>query len=204
MPYPRYRDALAELTGWTPRDLWPDASHLVAMTPQADEIRVIYPHRSAVPPDAWSRLFNGAANEIGILAYSALFIAEDLTVSRLLRDKAAAGVRVRIALGALDGRHVADRGNDERVGDAMTARIRMALERFRPVAEAGAEVRLHDTVLYNSIYRADDQMLINTHVYGHPAAHTPVVHLQRRGEGMADTYRESFERVWGKSREIST
>jgi hypothetical protein len=34
----------------------------------------------------------------------------------------------------------------------------------------GVEFRLHRTVLYNSIYRADDQVLVNTHVFGLAAA----------------------------------
>lgn len=29
-----------------------------------------------------------------------------------------------------------------------------------------AENRLHGTVLYNSIYRADEQLLVNTHISG--------------------------------------
>ena len=83
----------------------------------------------------------------------------------------------------------------------MSARIRNAMVGFRPVIDAGGELRLHDTVLYNSIYRADDEMLINSHVYGHPASHAPVFHLrQRASEGMVTTYRDSFERVWTASR----
>ncbi|GAA3730261.1 hypothetical protein HDA32_005997 [Spinactinospora alkalitolerans] len=62
------------------------------------------------------------------------------------------------------------------------------------------EFRLHGTVLYNSIYRADDQMLVNTHVYGAPAANAPVLHLRKIvGGGMVNTYAESFERVWSQS-----
>jgi hypothetical protein len=59
------------------------------------------------------------------------------------------------------------------------------------------EIRFHDTVLYNSIYRADDQLLVNTHVYGCPAAHAPVWHLKKvPGGELASIYLESFEYVW--------
>jgi DNA-binding transcriptional regulator YdaS (Cro superfamily) len=202
MPYPRHRSALARLTGWSLRDLWPELPRPAEPATQADEVRIVYPHRSAVPADVWSRLFAQAEEEIDVLAYSALFLAEDIAVSTLLRDKAKARVRVRIALGEPSGVHVADRGGEERVGDGMGARIRTALVGFSPVVEAGGELRLHDTVLYNSIYRADDQMLINTHVYGHPASHAPVFHLRRWApDGMATTYLDSFERVWAASRE---
>jgi hypothetical protein len=35
------------------------------------------------------------------------------------------------------------------------------------------EIRLHRTVLYNSIYRDDEQLLVNQHTYGIPAAQAP-------------------------------
>jgi hypothetical protein len=202
-PYPRHREALAQMTGWSLCDLWPDLPRPVESANQADEVRVVYRHRSAVPADAWVRLFAQADLEISILAYSALFLAEDIAVSAVLRDKAKAGVRVRIALGEPSGVHIAERGSEESVGDGMRARIRTALVGFRPVVEAGGVLRLHDTVLYNSIYRADDQLVVNAHVYGHPAAHAPVLHLcQRSEDGMAATYLDSFERVWGASHAV--
>ncbi|MCU7731170.1 XRE family transcriptional regulator [Actinoplanes sp. KI2] len=205
MPYPRHRNALSRLTGWSPHDLWPELPRPAESAARHDEVCIVYPHRSTVPPDAWSRLFAKAENDICVLAYSALFLAEDIEVSTILRRRAEAGVRVRIALGQPTGGHVADRGAEEGVGDGMRARIRTALIGFRPVVEAGAELRVHDTVLYNSIYRADDELLVNTHVYGHPASHSPVFHLRRQsGEGMATTYLNSFERVWATSDGIST
>ncbi|GID32916.1 XRE family transcriptional regulator [Paractinoplanes brasiliensis] len=204
MPYPRHRDALVRLTGWSQHDLWPDLPRPTQPEASGDEVRIVYPHRSTVPTDAWSRLFADAKAEIDILAYSALFLAEDITVSTLLRDKAVDGVRVRIALGMPDGVHVNDRGGEERIGDGMSARIRTALIGFHPIAEAGGELRLHDTVLYNSIYRADDELLINTHIYGRPASHAPVLHLRRwAADGMAATYLDSFERVWDSADKIS-
>jgi len=52
-------------------------------------------------------------------------------------------------------------------------------------------------VLYNSIYRADDQLLVNTHVYGEPAHNAPVLHLRRvAGGDMVTTYLASFDKVW--------
>ena len=203
VPYPRHREALADLTGWPPRDLWPDLHRSVEPATMTDEIRVVYPHRSAVPIDTWARLFGRAEHEIGILAYSALFLGEDVAVSVVLREKARAGVRVRIALGDPSGVHVARRGDEERIGDGMSARIRTALVGFSPVAEVGAQLRLHDTVLYNSIYRADDELLVNTHVFGRPGAHAPMLHLKgSHPDGMVATYLASFERVWSAAKPI--
>ncbi|MFC7535541.1 XRE family transcriptional regulator [Actinoplanes sp. GCM10030250] len=203
MPYPRHRDALAELTGWTTHNLWPELPRPIEPATQADEVRIIYPHRAAVPADAWSRLFAQATTQISILAYSALFLAEDITATTTLRKKATAGVQVRIALGNPDGAHIAERGTDEGIGNGMSARIQTALVGFRPAIEAGALLRLHDTTLYNSIYQADGQLLVNTHVFGRPGAHAPVLYLRwRAGDGMASTYMDSFEQVWSASQEI--
>ena len=195
VPYPRHRDALVSLTGWSPHDLWPSLPRPAEPATVADEVRVVYPHRSGVPSDAWTRLLHCAEREIGILAYSALFLAEDASVPTLLREKARAGVRVRIVLGDPAGQHVATRGDEERIGAGMGARIRTALVGFGPLAaEHGVDVRLHDTVLYNSIYRADDELLVNQHVYGRPTAHAPVLHLRaNRAVGMVATYTGSFD-----------
>jgi hypothetical protein len=55
-------------------------------------------------------------------------------------------------------------GRSEGIGDAMPAKIRNALTLYRSVAKLeNVEIRLHQTVLYNSIYRADDQLLVNQH-----------------------------------------
>jgi DNA-binding transcriptional regulator YdaS (Cro superfamily) len=198
VPYPRHRAALVELTGWTERDLWPQTHQPVDPEAAADEICTAYAHRSAVPANAWRHLFEHAKHEIGILAYSSLFLAEDAATQCVLRDKARAGIRIRIALGDAAGRHIAQRGADEGIDTLVGARVRNALVLYRPLAiESGVELRLHDTTLYNSIYRADDNLLVNTHIYGRPASRSPVIHLRRMSDsGMAATYLDSFERVW--------
>ena len=205
VPYPRHRIALADLTGWAVHDLWPSTIPTPRSDAAPDELRLTYPHRSAVPSDVWHRLFSNAQREIGILAFSALFLAEDSTILKTLQDKAHIGIRVRIALGDFDGPQVARRGLDEGIDDIMAARIRNALVRFRPLTqEPGIELRLHDTVLYNSIYRADDELLVNTHIYSCPAGHAPVLHLHRsHPDGMAASYLDSFERVWTNARPIN-
>jgi hypothetical protein len=110
-------------------------------------------------------------------------------------------VTVRIALGNPDGPNVAERGAEEGIGDAMSAKIRNALTLYRPLcAVENIEIRLHPTVLYNSIYRADDQLLVNQHTYGIPAAQAPIFCLRGTdGAEMTALYLESLERVWASS-----
>jgi DNA-binding transcriptional regulator YdaS (Cro superfamily) len=203
VPYPRYRAALVDLTGWTERDLWPDVARASQADAMGREVRTAYPHRSAAPPDAWLRLFERAEHQIDVLAYSALFLAENADTLRVLQDKARDGVRIRLALGDPDGTQVARRGAEEGVDGIMQMRIRNTLILCRPLtSEPGVRLRLHDTVLYASIYRADDELLVNPHVYGCPASYAPVLHLIRTADdGMATTYLDSFERVWASARD---
>jgi transcriptional regulator with XRE-family HTH domain len=201
-PYRRHRYAVAARLGMDETYLWPQALSPEQSTAASEsEIVAIHPHRWSVPRDAWKRLFETAEREIGILVYSGFFLAEDTSVLRLLAAKAKAGVSVRVLLGDPDSAAVDQRGRDEGIDDAMAAKIRNVIVLYKPLrAVEGVQFRLHGTVLYNSIYRADDQMLVNTHVYGAPAADAPVFHLRKvAGGGMVNTYVESFERVWGEA-----
>lgn len=203
MPYPRHRAALVRLTGWAAHDLWPGIDAQQNAAPDTGDVLMTYSQRCSVPPDVWRRLFARADRDIGILAYSSLFLAEDAGVQALLRDKARSGVRVRIVLGEANGTQVARRGVDEGLDHVMAARITNALFLFQLLTEEpGVSLRLHDTVLYNSIYFADDELMVNTHAYGCAASSAPVLHLRcANPEGMAATYLDSFERVWATAQD---
>ncbi|MEV5574450.1 helix-turn-helix transcriptional regulator [Spirillospora sp. NPDC052269] len=205
-PYRRTRLAVASFLGADETYLWPDAltTDQVASASNS-EIVTIYPHRWAVPRDAWGRLFADAETEIGILVYSGLFLAEDSGVHRLLADKTRAGVRVRFLLGDPDSSQVSERGEDEGIGATMAAKVRSVISLYKPLrAVEGVEFRLHSTVLYNSIYFADDELFVNTHVYGVPASNAPFWHMRRiPGGEIVSTYRESFERVWDAAKPLA-
>jgi hypothetical protein len=201
VPYPHNRAAIAELVGADESELWPEAGGLLAARSRPEELGTVYPHRWAVPREVWTQLFGSAEREIAILAYSALFLAEDAGILRILADKGRAGIAVRIALGDPEGPNVAERGEEEGIGDAMAAKIRNALTLYQPLcAVKNVEIRLHRTVLYNSIYRADDQLLVNQHIYGIPAAHAPVFCLRdTHMSEMTAIYLDSFERMWASA-----
>lgn len=100
IPYRRHRYLVATRLQADETYLWPDA---LAPSEAADasesEILTVYPHRWAVPRDAWGHLFDSAEKEIGVLVYSGLFLAEDTGLHALLARKAAEGVSVRFLLG---------------------------------------------------------------------------------------------------------
>ena len=199
IPYRAHRHAVAAFFGVDESYIWPGALGRDQVTAVSEsEIVAVYPHRSEVPRDVWEHLFSQAEREIGVLVYSGLFLSEDARVQRIIKAKAGSGVQVRILLGDPDSRVVADRGEDEGVGDAMAAKIRNALALYRPLRTVeGVQFRFHRTVLYNSIYRADDQVLVNTHIHGLAAAQAPVWHLHKLAGGeLTSLYLDSFEHVW--------
>jgi len=205
IPQRRHRWGLADLVGQHELDLWPDLAHPGAVS-HCPEIRASYPHRGAVPREAWHRLFASATREIGVLVYSGLFLAEDVAVLRTFAEKARAGVRVRVLLGDPDSPAVAGRGAEEGIGEAMPAKVRNVIVHYRPLLDVdGVEIGLHGTVLYNSLYRADNELLVNTHVHGVAAAHAPVLHLHANAESdLVSTYLDSFERIWSSATALTS
>jgi transcriptional regulator with XRE-family HTH domain len=205
VPYRRHRHQVAVRLGVDETYLWPGAlaAEQVASASES-EILVVHPHRWAVPRDTWGLLFDSAEREIGILVYSGLFLADDPGMLRLFRVKAEQGVRIRILLGDPESREVAERGAHEGIDTALASKIRNVMVLYRPLRDLdGVEIRQHATVLYNSIYRADGQVLVNPHVYGTAAAQAPVMHLRQIAGGtLVGTYLDSFERVWSESRPL--
>jgi hypothetical protein len=78
VPYRRHRYAVAAFFGVDESYIWPDALDRDEIaTASESEIIAVYPHRWAVPREAWGHLFEQASQEIGILVYSGYFMAED-------------------------------------------------------------------------------------------------------------------------------
>ncbi|MFF0489354.1 XRE family transcriptional regulator [Nocardia sp. NPDC004068] len=188
----------ADLLGLAVGFLWPE---LDMPTKQATKLEVvdIYPHRAETPRRLWLDLLTSTESELWLFANASLFLPEQNPESiELIRQKAENGVNVRILLGDPDSPEMALRGREERLYEAIPARIRMALTYYSPLVGApGVEFSLHRTCLYNSIFRYDDQMLVNQHVYGTYGYMAPILHLRHiRGGDFFDMYVNSFERVW--------
>lgn len=137
-----------------------------------------------------------AKERIDILVYAGISLAEDPRFLWVLKAKSQS-VAIRVLMGDPECEAVIRRGIDEghRI---MDGKIRNALVNYRPLFTSHPEIafRLHDTVLYNSIYRVDDEMLVNTHVYGIGAYLAPVLHLRRLpGGGLFDTFANSVQQT---------
>lgn len=200
IPYRRHRHEVAAMVRESDVYLWPGA---IPQHRRADvgrsEVVELYPRRSDSPAELWARLINDVNGELDVLAYAGLFLPEQYPhLVRLLRKKSRAGLKARLLFGDPDSGAVARRSNEENIADAIPHKIRNVLHHYQPLAEdGGAEVRLHETTLYNSVYRFDDEMLVSLHVLGKPAAHAPLLHLRKLAEGdLFTTYADSFEQVW--------
>jgi transcriptional regulator with XRE-family HTH domain len=205
-PYPRHRRAIAAQLHEGESYLWPKAlSTERASQVSQSEVVHIYPRRGAVPVDLWQRLLDQATSQIGVLAYAGLFLPEQNPRWVLtLREKAEAGAKVQVLLGDPESPHVAERGSDEGIGGAMASKIHNVLAFYKDLRGVEfAGVYFHATTLYNSIYRFDDEMLVNTHLFGTPAAYAPILHLRRLAGGeLFDNYTASFNQVLSRSRAV--
>ena len=203
-PHPQHRTGLALVLAQPESYLWPTHAGNGKVLDVAGLLGV-FPHRCEVPQPLWRSLLQQAQERIDVLAYAALFLAEDNPELVPALQAKANSVTVRLLLGDPSSAKVAERGVEEQLFDGMASRIRMTIRHLRALADVpGVAVHLHETTLYNSIFRFDDDMLVNAHVYGGPAYRSPVLHVRRTpGCGLFDTYAASFEAVWRTSTPIS-
>jgi hypothetical protein len=207
IPHPVNRALTAQLLGVEEAALWPQlAEESGRRATTAAELVAIYADRGAVPRNRWYELLDSARERVDVLVYAGLFLPDGRAdLPALVRRKAEDGVRVRLLYGDPDCAAVAVRGAEEGIGDGLSARIRIAMAYMLPVFDVpGVEARSHTTTLYNSIYRFDDELLVNAHAYGFGAPQAPVLHLRRISGGpLFDFYTASFERVWQQGTPIS-
>jgi hypothetical protein len=55
--------------------------------------------------------------------------------------------------------------------------------------------------LYASLFRYDEEIIVNPHLWGEPASANPALHLRRLDGGhVATAYMASFDRIWQTAR----
>jgi len=200
VPYPRTRYRVAAILQEDESYLWPEVVDRSALA--GAELVASYPRCADVPGHLWTELLRRAERNVDVLAFAGLFLTEEHPDwTPMLAARARAGVRVRLLLGDPGGVSLSARDREYKISGGVAGRVRAVLSYYLPL-EGAAEIRLHDTPLYNSIYRFDDEMLVNAHVYGILAAYTPVMHFRRVDGAYFSTYAESFERVWGSARPV--
>jgi hypothetical protein len=166
------------------------------------DLVAVYPHRGALPQHRWAALLDNAHEQIDILVYAGLFLPDGHPdLAGVLSSKANHGAKIRLAFGDPGCDAVRLRGDEEGISSGLGARIRLSLTYLRDAfGVPGIEIRTHQATLYNSLYRFDDDLLVNAHAYGAPAAHSPLLHLrQAPGGRLFAHYQSSFERVWSQA-----
>lgn len=204
LPHPRHRAATAAALDAEEIYLWPEAADSPeARSASVAELIRLYPHRGAVPSGYWYELIQRAKEHVDVLVYSGLFLPDGhADLGRMLAEKASEGVQVRLLMGNPKSDAVLRRGEEEGIGDHLAARCQLSKGYLKAAFGApGVSIREHSTTLYNSIYRFDDELLVNAHAYGAPAGDSPVMHLRHTPGGrLFDHYMRSFDRVWATSR----
>ncbi|BBN47271.1 hypothetical protein MINTM019_34720 [Mycobacterium paraintracellulare] len=194
----------ADALDCTPHDLWPNQfppstiSTLSTIT-SAPFTATLYASRTQLPITAWKQHFAHASTGIDILVIAATFLFDTLDgFLDILLDAAKRGVQVRFLTGDPDSAAMTIRGAEEGIGEAVIARCRTSVELLTPyTGTPGLHIRTHDSTLYTSIFRVDDTMIVNFHIYGSPGRNNPLLVLSRHHEPrLWTTLEQAFDRVW--------
>ena len=202
LPHPGSRASLTRLLDVAAEVLWPELEAASGHRNRPADLAGAYAHRRALKRGDWLALLGGAKAHIDVVAYSAHFLLADPEVIQSLRDRLARSVRVRITLGSPSNSE--EQPAEEELGEDLKALVADSMQTLQPLLKLdGLEVRLHDEVLYQSIYRADDQILVNQHAHGVPSAESPVYHYRRADPGeLFDAFLASFAAVWSASDQV--
>jgi hypothetical protein len=170
-----------------------------------EEVVTVWAHRADAPKARWWTMLSSAEHNIDLLGYAMQFLPEDHSrLDHLLVDKATAGCSVRIALANPDSPYVAERDEEEGLGGTFPDRIRTTVDHFEPLfGIEGIELRFHQTRMYNSVFRGDDEMFVTPHLYALKGFRAPLLHIRRSiDDGMFDGFVDHFERVWAVAEPI--
>ncbi|MEZ0357806.1 helix-turn-helix domain-containing protein [Mycobacterium sp. SA01] len=199
--------ATADALGCDPQTLWPDIFPTLRPPGTGTVAVSVYRSRADVPVAVWTQLFGGAAEQIDILVYGGTFLFDGIPrFCSMLAVAAERGVAIRFIVGDPDCAAVGQRGDEETIGSVLAARCQITLARLASLADApGLEVRTHATPLYTSMFRADNTLIANPHLYGAPASDNPVLFIRRDdAPGLWRDHQLSFERVWNTAQPLPT
>jgi hypothetical protein len=199
LPHRTHRVSVAKALSVDEAYLWPAVLTAPAtQSASVAELLELHPSRAAVPHDVWSQLIANTSEALDVLTYAGTFLFEQHNIVEVLRDKAATGVRCRFLIGDETAAEIHRRAEEEGTPGGLEGRIQLHRRYLREVVGLpGVEVRTHATTLYNSLFRFDQDLMVNGHAYGAPAGHSPVLHLRRvPGGRMWDHYMRSFDEVW--------
>ena len=203
LPHRMHGVAVARMLSADEAYIWPEVlAEQVTKSASAAEMLELHPTRAAVPHAVWQQLISFSHEALDVLTYAGTFLFEQHDIVSLLREKSVQSVRCRFLIGDETSKAVKRRAVEEGTPGGLEGRIELHRRYLREVADLpGVEIRTHRTTLYNSLFRFDQDLLVNGHAYGAPAGHSPVLHLRRVPGGRTwDHYMRSFDAVWQEAK----
>jgi lambda repressor-like predicted transcriptional regulator len=211
-PYPRYRSRVAHALNREPHQLWPE---LAAASDAAVDIDDEGLHRPAAavidPGDSgapnWETIFAKGIARIDLLDLTLAHIINSKGTVEILAAKAADGCHIRILISNPESAHLTVTEAERTPGQDLIHRPALAdeaqrildlLEPLRSVRRI--EVRTFVAPGYNSILRADDQLLAAVHLWGTGPAQAPLLHL-RAGEhhDLFAQFTAHYDAIWSQA-----
>jgi hypothetical protein len=207
IPHARNRQDASRALGVDVVMLWPKAVADRLKTGTDREIVHSYPYRSACPSTVWSDLIADSTNDMFFAGFTNYFLwTQQPAFAATLRAKAAGGCRVRFLLGDPECDVTRQREEVEDVPLTVSTRIKITLgelaklgpvegveTRFSTAQDAASHVAL-------SVFRFDDEALVTPHLARLVGHDSPLLHLQRHGEGgMFDRFAEHAEELWARA-----
>lgn len=168
---------------------------------QAELIK-LYPDRASVPRETWIQLLKDARHRVDVLVFAGTFMPNtNPRVAKNLIDRATNGVQIRLCFGDPKAEAVRIRDDEERLHGTLGPKIAASLTYYRELVDTErCQIRLHAANLYASLFRYDNNLLVNPHIWGSPASANPTLHLRRVDGGeLFDRYMDSFDAVWDSS-----
>ena len=99
IPHRATRLKLTALLGVNEADLWPTLAGDARPAPEESELLHLYESRSAITGTVWEALIAGVQESMDVLVFSGAFLVEQYNLVRVIRQKAAQGVRFRLLVG---------------------------------------------------------------------------------------------------------
>lgn len=213
LPHLASRQHLATLLGVPMPVLWPESSGAAY---GISELVGIYPTRNELSPSTVASLLDDATAHVDVLAYSAMWLWDTVPRFRERLAREDRGRRGRANLprrsekrcgahsgrgGRIGGRHGESLQDRDRLREGRPGRQRWrpTSPRRRPASSASVERRCTA-----SIFRFDDELLVNTHFWGNAASDSPLLHLRCGDDrGIAANALRSFDRVWDQARPLA-
>jgi hypothetical protein len=190
--------------------LWPRAVRERLKTGGDREIIQSYPYRSACPSTVWADLIANTREDMYLAGYTNYFLWTQVPAfADTLRDKVAAGCRVRFLLGDPDGETTRQREAIEDVALSVSTRIRITLgelDRLGPLEGLEARYSAPEDATNHvglSVFRFDSEALVTPHLARLVGHDSPLMHLRKRDpRGMFSRFAEHAEELWDNGLDV--